>query len=83
MRVFGILFAIAGVILLAYGGLTFFVPREVVDLGTVSIHVRENLAIPVPPILGLLLLVVGLVMIMSAPSAVAVVQQQPPANQPR
>jgi drug/metabolite transporter (DMT)-like permease len=67
MRLFGILLIIAGVVLLAYGGLTLFVPRDVIDLGPVSIRIYENLAIPLPPIIGLVCLVVGIVMMATAP----------------
>jgi len=70
MRLVGTLLVILGVILLIYGGLTLFIPREQVDLGQAfSITVREDIVIPLPPIFGLLCLVVGIVMIMSAPVA--------------
>jgi hypothetical protein len=69
MRLIGILLVIVGVILLIYGGLTLIVPSDVMDLGKVSITVHENLVIPLPPILGAILLVVGVIMIMSAPVA--------------
>src|SRR5262249_42028202 len=67
MRLLGTLLVIFGAILLIVGGLTFFVPAGVLDMGALSIQVNENLVIPMPPIAGLICLVVGLVMIMSAP----------------
>ena len=67
MRVIGTILVIVGVILLLYGGVTFFIPRDVIDLGDVSITIRDNLVIPLPPLVGLVSLVVGIVMIMSAP----------------
>ena len=70
MRLIGTLLVIFGVILLIVGGLTLFVPSGVLDLGALSIQVHENMVIPLPPIVGLVCLVVGLVMIMSAPVAV-------------
>ena len=56
-------------ILLILGGLTFFLPAGVLDMGAFSIQVNENLVIPMPPIVGLVCLVIGLVMMMSAPVA--------------
>lgn len=67
MRFFGMLLVVLGVILLAYGGLTLFIPEGVIDLDPVSITIREDLVIPLPPILGLISLVLGIVMIASAP----------------
>jgi hypothetical protein len=67
MRVLGIILVIAGVALLIYGGVTFLVPREVVDLGVFSITVRENVRIPLPPVVGAVFLIGGIFMIMSAP----------------
>ncbi len=67
MRLLGILLVIFGVILLVYQGLTFIVPKDVVDLGVFTITVRENLVIPMPPIVGIISLICGIVFIMSAP----------------
>jgi drug/metabolite transporter (DMT)-like permease len=67
MRLFGALLIIFGVLLLAWGGLTLFIPEGVVDMEAVSITVHENLVIPLPPILGLICLVLGVVMMASAP----------------
>jgi len=69
MRLIGTLLVIFGVILLIVGGLTLFIPSGVFDMGAMSIQVHENMLIPLPPIIGLVCLVVGLVMIMSAPVA--------------
>ena len=77
MRLLGTLLVIAGVVLLILGGVTFFVPRDVIDLGPLSVTIHENLTIPLPPIVGLACLVVGLVMMMSAPAAL------PPPPPPR
>jgi hypothetical protein len=67
MRFLGILLVLAGVILLIYGGFTLFIPQNVFNLGDVQIAIRENLVIPLSPTLGLVLLVIGLIMIVSAP----------------
>src|SRR5205085_6064984 len=69
MRVLGILLVAFGVALLIWGGLTLFIPSEVVDLGALSITIRDNLVIPLPPIAGLICLIVGALMILSVPAA--------------
>ena len=68
MRLLGILLVIFGVVLLVYQGLTFIIPQNVWDLGAFAITVRENVVIPLPPVLGLICLVVGILFVMVAPS---------------
>ena len=70
MRLLGTILVILGVILLIYGGLTLFIPSGELWLGSLSVTVHENLVVPLPPILGLVFLLLGMVMIMSAPVAV-------------
>jgi hypothetical protein len=67
MRVLGTLLVLFGVILIVLGGITLFVPRDVIDLGALSIHVNENLVIPMPPIVGLICVLLGFVMIAATP----------------
>ena len=67
MRLLGIILVILGVVLLIYGGLTFFIPKDVINLGNVSITIHENVAVPLPPLLEVFFLVLGIVMIMTAP----------------
>jgi hypothetical protein len=66
MRFLGILLVIFGVVLLAIGGLTLVIPSDVIDLGALSITIHHNIVIPMPPIAGLICLVVGIIMIASA-----------------
>lgn len=70
MRVLGILLVIFGVALLIWGGITVFIPQDSMNMGPLSIHVNENLTIPLPPIVGLICLLIGIVMILSEPAAV-------------
>jgi hypothetical protein len=39
--------------------------------GPMSLNIHENLVIPLPPVLGLISLIVGIAMIMSAPRYIA------------
>jgi drug/metabolite transporter (DMT)-like permease len=78
MRILGILLVVFGVVLLAYGGLTLFIDKDVINLGDVaSITIHENLVIPLPPIMGLICLVLGIVMLSSPPAYI------PPPPPPR
>lgn len=67
MRLLGILLVAFGVVCLALGGLTFFVPSDVFNLGVFSVTVHENLIIPLPPIIGLISLIIGLALMMGGP----------------
>ncbi len=67
MRLLGILLVIFGVICLAYQGLTFIIPQDTMNLGALTITVNQGMVIPLPPIVGLISLLVGAVMILSAP----------------
>lgn len=68
MRVLSIVLVICGLLLLIYGGVTLLVPKDVVNIGSVSINIHENLAIPLPPVAGAIFLILGVIMIMSAPA---------------
>jgi len=77
MRFLGTILVIVGLLLVVYGGVTLFVPSGEHWLGSeLSITVHENLVILLPPIVGLLFVMVGIVMIMSAP--VRVLPPPPP-----
>jgi len=67
MRLLGILLVIFGVILLLYQGITLFIPQGQDSIGPFTLAVNENLSIPMPPILGVFCLVIGILMVMSAP----------------
>jgi hypothetical protein len=67
MRLLGAFLVFAGTVFLIYGGFTLFVPSGDLWLGSMSITLHENLVIPLPPILGLICLVLGVAMVMSGP----------------
>jgi hypothetical protein len=68
MRLLGIILVVVGVLLLVYGGVTLFIPSGTTNAGPFTITVNENLVIPLPPIVGLICLILGAVMVMSAPT---------------
>jgi len=59
----GILLIIVGVISLAYQGITYTTQEKAVDLGTLQITTEKEHTIPLPPILGVLALVGGVVLL--------------------
>jgi hypothetical protein len=59
----GILLVIIGVIGLAYGGISYTKQKTVVDIGPIKATADERKTIPVPPVLGGIALLGGIVLI--------------------
>jgi len=62
----GIALVIIGLVALAYQGLTYTTQKKVIDIGPIQATKEEHHTIPLPPILGALALVGGIVVIVSA-----------------
>jgi hypothetical protein len=67
MRLLGILLIIGGIVLLIFGGLTLFIPSDVFNMGPFTFAINENITLPLPPVVGIVCLLVGIFMVMSAP----------------
>ena len=63
--ILGIALVILGIVALAYQGLTYTTQKKVVDIGPIQATKEEHHTIPLPPILGALALVGGVVVIAS------------------
>jgi uncharacterized membrane protein HdeD (DUF308 family) len=63
--ILGITLVVLGVIALAYQGLTYTTQKKVVDIGPIQATKEERHTIPLPPILGVLALVGGIVVVIS------------------
>ncbi len=61
--VIGIALLVLGVAALAYQGITYTTREKVIDLGPISASVEKKKTIPLPPILGALALVGGVVLV--------------------
>lgn len=61
MKIFGIILAIAGLIMMVITGFNFVTQKEVVDLGSVEINRDENHSVQWSPIVGGIILVGGIV----------------------
>jgi hypothetical protein len=63
VTIVGILLVIIGVIGLAYGGISYTKEKTVVDIGPIKATADTRETIPVPPVLGGLALIGGVVLI--------------------
>jgi hypothetical protein len=61
--VIGIVLIVLGIIALAYQGITYTTREKVVDIGPIKASVEKEKTIPLPPILGGLALVSGIVLV--------------------
>lgn len=59
----GIVLIVIGLVSLAYQGITYTKREEAVDLGPVEIATEQKETIPLPPLLGGLALVGGIVLV--------------------
>jgi len=63
LMIVGILLIVVGVIGLAYGGISYTKEKTVVDIGPITATADTRETIPVPPILGGIALVGGIVLL--------------------
>ena len=62
-RVLAVILLVLGVVALAYQGFTYTTHKKVVDIGPIQATKEEHHSVPVPPILGVLALVGGIVIL--------------------
>ena len=66
MKLLGIALIVLGVIALVYGGITYNTrEKTVLEMGDVKVSTTEKKTIPLPPILGVISLVGGIVLLIS------------------
>jgi drug/metabolite transporter (DMT)-like permease len=59
----GIALIVIGVVSLAYEGITYTTHKKVVDLGPIEATKEEHKTIPLPPIVGVIALIGGVVVL--------------------
>ncbi len=59
----GIILVIAGVIILIYGGITYTSHKKLFKVGSVSASAKTHKTVPLPPILGGIILAGGVVLV--------------------
>jgi uncharacterized membrane protein len=62
----GIILIAIGIIALAYGGFTYTKREKVIDAGPLQVSADREKTVPLPPILGGLCLVGGVVVVLAA-----------------
>jgi uncharacterized membrane protein len=63
--IIGILLIIIGVIVLAYGGFTYTKREKVIDAGPLQVSADKEKTVPLPPVLGGLCVVGGIVLLVA------------------
>ena len=63
IAIVGVILIILGVVALAYQGITYTTKDKVVDLGPLKVEAKHEKTIPLPPILGVVALVGGVVLV--------------------
>jgi len=61
----GIILVVIGIIALAYQGITYTTREKVVDIGPIQMSADKTKTIPLPPILGGIALVGGIVLVVA------------------
>ena len=61
----GVALIILGVLALAYQGITYTTREKVIDLGPLTASVNKEKRIPLPPIIGVVALVGGVVLVIA------------------
>jgi hypothetical protein len=65
MKAIGIVLLLIGILSLAYQGFTYTTQKKVVDIGPIQATREERHTVPLPPILGALALIGGVVVLVS------------------
>jgi hypothetical protein len=65
MKAVGIILVIIGVLSLVYQGFTYTTHKKVLDVGPIQATKEEHHSVPIPPILGTLALIGGVLVLVS------------------
>ena len=66
LAIVGIVLIVLGAIALAYQGITYTTKEKVVDLGPLKVEAEKEKTIPLPPVLGGVAIVAGLVLVIAS-----------------
>jgi len=66
LAIVGIILIVLGVVALAYQGITYTTHDKVVDLGPLKVEKKQEKTIPLPPVLGGVALVGGIVLLIAS-----------------
>jgi hypothetical protein len=65
MKPLGVILVVLGVLALIYQGFTYTTQKKVLDVGPIQATKQEHHTVPLPPILGALALIGGVVILVS------------------
>jgi uncharacterized membrane protein len=65
ITIIGVLLIVLGVVAFAYQGITYTTREKVVDLGPLKVETKRERTIPLPPVLGGIALVGGIVLVIA------------------
>lgn len=63
--VIALILVVLGIIALAYQGFTYTTQKKVIDVGPIQATRQEHHSVPLPPIVGAIALVGGIIMLIS------------------
>jgi len=63
VTVIGVILIVIGIVALAYQGITYTTSEKVVDLGPLKVEAKRERTIPLPPVVGVIALVGGIVLV--------------------
>jgi uncharacterized membrane protein YidH (DUF202 family) len=63
LTIIGVILILVGIVALAYQGITYTTKEKVVDLGPLKVETEKQKTIPLPPVLGVAALGVGVVLV--------------------
>ena len=66
MKILAIALIVLGVVALAYQGITYTTNEKVVDLGPLKVEAKKEKTIPLPPVLGGVALIGGVVLLVAS-----------------
>lgn len=66
LSIVGILLIVLGIAVFAYQGITYTTQEKVVDLGPLQVTAEKTRTIPLPPVMGAIALVGGIVLLVIA-----------------
>jgi hypothetical protein len=65
LKIIGIILIVLGIVGLVFGGISYTKKEKVIDLGPIEATAEEKKTIPLPPILGAISLVGGIVLLLA------------------
>jgi uncharacterized membrane protein HdeD (DUF308 family) len=65
IKTIGIILIVLGIVALVFGGITYTKKEKVIDLGPIEATAEEKKTIPLPPILGAISLIGGIILLVA------------------